>query len=776
MAKVAPALSDRCGCLHHTTRLAYRNIVENTLAATPSGYINDPCVHPKQMVTYDAAGKVGAAVMQAMESERELLEREELAYKGYTTLQIQQWKVIVLNRDCSDEELNAAAEGLALELAQLRGKLGTRVEKPLSTERLLLLQWQQRQQKLKDRDAAFAVPPTPMPSFEIRYEADGSEVVQRRRRKPLTENAASTSIYDDAYLSQGVETEVLPPDLLHGEEVIVSTADVNHVEYLLGLAFRRLHRNEEAEKLFYSILRCDVTNIDAMESLLELYTGVPDWNPRIRGLLDFLTVEYDDALRDGRLPVAPEVAMEEELEGELSASYPNGDAVRGGGETEAVAASVRNIALSDNGGGTNKLRSAATNLQVRAPQMSPLESALSLLSDLIVEAAAETCATDGEGAASRFFIEALGPIIRCLDHHYASLLLEALFHCMDEQHFMINFDSDDASTEARAQALSLVLAFLKAVLARRIDEMVAQPIRFRFFTLSKLHTALRKAGRVHESYRICEELMTLYRSNSHVYRQRLQRQSQNDADLPGSGEKGGDAAGSGNASAAAAQTHVASSSAVTCPATGDDRLGLLDDQDGNYKHAFFQYVQDRAKDSSAVGRRLCLEAMAEYPQEAAPWETLALLLHKEDPVRNLKDAIIAARHAMELEPLNLCVIATLANFYKAAKRYELHDRMMDRYRLLSYLIESGATTDDMLGTTQEIAELEGSLPTEQDIVQETMEEMKNYLFRMQQAHDYSLAIDADTRQFAAAPCSFPSQQPDSHAFQLLARSDDHPLL
>ncbi|GET88749.1 hypothetical protein, conserved [Leishmania tarentolae] len=794
----------------HATRVCYeRNIVRNTLADTPSGYIQDPRVYPTMMPRYDSVSRVGAATLEAMERERELLEREELAYPGYTTLRIQELKKIVINKGSTKADLQHAADALREELSALLDVVGQEVEKPMNAQRLLLLKWQQRQTRLQNRENGFQVNVPSTPAYRVVLQADGTEIIERPGRDTPQGPVHET---DDAYLSQAVEAEELPPEALISEKTVITTADVNHVRYLLGLTYRRLERCDEAERILYDILDNDVANVDAIESLLELYTGIEGWVPRIRVLLDYLTEEHTKAIEEGRRSPASafnEVPAVDAHGTEDAYTALSLDAAAASTSTPPQSSSSSSSVSPTDTVATTTGTSVArrpTRPYATLPQVSPVEVALSLLSDLIVEAAAQKCSSDGEGAASRFFIEAMGPIVRVLDRDNACRLLEALFRAVDEQHFVVRFDSDDISPAARTFALSLVIAFLKALMARRIHEILPESTRFHFFTLVKLHTALRSAGRVHESYKICEDLMQLYRSNSSVHRTRVctsssvARRSSSPSLLQAECRRilGAPAArlmtaataeveaqrGASEAGALRPQaTNAGSSPAVALkgvaeevPPTEDRQLSeppdILDDQDANYREAFFQYVSDRAHDSPALGRHLCMEAMAEFPMCAAPWETLALLMHKEDPERNLSDAIIAARRAMELEPFNVRVIVMLANFYKAAHRYELCDRMMDRYRLMSYMVEEGASEADMVATAAEIAALDEQTPEAQDLVEETGRAMKEFLERMEQATTYSMPIDKEPRLFRDGPIRFIAQQPDMRPGEVAPRDKE----
>ncbi|RNC30579.1 hypothetical protein TcCL_Unassigned06903, partial [Trypanosoma cruzi] len=181
--------------------------------------------------------------------------------------------------------------------------------------------------------------------------------------------------------------------------------------------------------------------------------------------------------------------------------------------------------------------------------------------------------------------------------------------------------------------------------------------------------------------------------------------------------------------------------------------------------ALFQFVEDRAMDSVIVGKRLCIQAVEEFPEEASPWETLALLIHKEDPIKGLDDAVVAAKKAFSLDPKNLSVVLLLANFYKAQKRYQLYDTMMDRYRLLKYLIESGVSDEDMKATLDEIENLDELNPREMepDDFNVQFAELREHNDRMDMVNSYSMPIDKEPRTFGNQPVSAPILDPSINA-------------
>lgn len=742
----------RCcgGALRSTRVLLVREVVRNTLADTPSGYIGDPRAHPKEMVSYEKLTQASTAALEAMEEERLLMEREELAYKGFTTRAIQENKMIVLNPSASPSEVDTAATALEAELAAVTALLGVEVDLPLSRRRVLMLKWQQRHAKLLDPNIAFRVP-TPGSSNGsgssdgVRVAEDGTEEIVVRRKRTRVLHAGADLNADlppgsgadanrspagvdhladpQAYILQTVEAEVLDPSLLIPERVTVARADVNHVRYVLGLAYRRLSRFPEAEEANMSILRTDVRSVDAAESLLELYTGL-DQGEKIQGLLEFLQGEFAAASADGRLSHFDPAKV-------LGLDVGEVEKEGGGGGVGGA---------SDVGGGGGILLPEGT-----APAPTPMEIALSLLSDMIIEGATRHCVTHGEGATSKYFLECLSPIAKALDRPYMTMLVEALFRSMDEHHYIARFELDEVETERNAALIySVVTAFLKMLLVTRIPDMVDEPIQFRFFILSKLHSALRSAKRKGESYRFAEQMFTLYRANSAVYQQRAwvltevqkRRRLVTNDDGDGQGDSDGEyfnlmaqvhqelavllrqqqqaekgeetAAGGGDGGSGGAASASSKSSTAHTTALPPRRL-TLDEMDGSYRSSLFQYLNDCANDSAATGRELCVAVMDEFPEAAAPWETLALILHREDPKRNLRDAITAARRGLQLEPFNLSLILTCANFYKADHRYELYDLVMDRYRLLCHMLESAASDEDLRSVAGEILEAEGRI-------------------------------------------------------------------
>ncbi|RNF01941.1 hypothetical protein TraAM80_06745 [Trypanosoma rangeli] len=101
-------------------------------------------------------------------------------------------------------------------------------------------------------------------------------------------------------------------------------------------------------------------------------------------------------------------------------------------------------------------------------------------------------------------------------------------------------------------------------LVRNMYELVKDPVQFEFYILSKLHSALRYAGREHDSYKICERLITLYREKSCKF------------ELP-SGKR-----------------------------IPEIEQGSLNDMDPAYRLAIFQFIEDRTMDSLSIGKRLCI--------------------------------------------------------------------------------------------------------------------------------------------------------------------------
>ncbi|ESL10729.1 hypothetical protein TRSC58_01532 [Trypanosoma rangeli SC58] len=587
--------------LKRTANLYFRNITENTLADTPSGYIQDPANHPKQMVTYKKISQEGQAALEEMEREYDLMHREELLYNGYTTIAIQKWKEIVLRSSSTQEELEFACMGLKDALNELVTKIGYKVEKK-SLKRLMQ-----------------------------QHTIEGEKVTTVDSR----------------------------------EVVVISENDCNHVRYIIALAERRLQNYQKAESICMEILASDHSNFDALESLIELYTGTE---------------------RPGKL---------RELFDKIQA-WSNKEEVKPNQNEKSV-----KVSSTKHDGNESYI----------------LEVAMVLLSDVIIEAASLHYVENGEGSTSRYFLEAISPIVHAIGSQYTSLFLESLFRSMDEQHVAARLKSSAA--KGSEVTIGVVISFLKMLLARNVYELVKDPVRFEFYILSKLHSALRYVGREHESYKICERLITLYREKSGKF------ELQSGKRIP------------------------------------EIEQGSLDDLDPAYRLAVFQFIEDRAMDSLSIGKRLCIQAVEEFPDEASPWEILALILHKEDPINGLDDAVVAAKKAFLLDPKNLSVVLLLASLYKAQKRYQLYDTMMDRYRLLSYLIESGVSDEDMKVTLEEMKDLDERHPREgePDAVSVQFAELSEYNDRMEMAHTYSMPIDKEPRIFGNQPVSAPILDP-----------------
>ncbi|CBH13272.1 hypothetical protein, conserved [Trypanosoma brucei gambiense DAL972] len=603
----SPMFSQRCFyTVGRDGAVKYRNVVENTLADTPSGYIQDPANYPPQMVTYNKVTPEAQATLDEMERERELMNREELMYKGCTTKAIQEAKAIIFKGDAAQKEIELACVTLQKSLEELVELLGNTVNKGCSD------------------GVVFLVP--------VRKSEEGER---------------------------------------SSEEHVVNIDDCNHVRYVIALGKRRLGDFDGSERMCMDILSIDHGSCDALECLLEIYTGTAQ-PVKIRGLLDQLVRWKTEKNTE-----------EQSMEG----------------------------------------NAAKITTKLKNNQLELVEVALVLLSDIIVEAASLYYLEHKEGSTSRYFYEAILPISRALGRQYTSLLLGSLFRCLDEQHLASLLRG--TTLHESEYTMGLVISFLKMLMACKLFREVDDPLRFEFQILSKLHAALRLSGRKHESYKICERLIHLYRANSLKYRFSI----------------------GNNAS--------------------EDNVDLLDDLESEYKTALFQYVEDRALDSLVVGKRLCIQAIEEYPAESAPWETLALIIHKEQPVSGLDDAIVAARKAFSLDPLNLRIILTLANFYRAQGRHTLCQAMIDHYKLLKYFIEINASEEDIKATLDDIEKLETDYPIEREPnhVVTQFADMKEHMERMEMSHTYSMPIDKEPRVFGAQPVTVPILDPSINVDQ-----------
>ncbi|KAH9593411.1 hypothetical protein LSM04_003930 [Trypanosoma melophagium] len=597
-------LQSRYNTLKITKNLSFRNITENTLADTPSGYIQDPANHPKQMVTYKKLTIEGQAALEAMEREEDLMNREELAYSGYTTLAIQECKAVILNNKSTREELESSCKSLNKSLKELMDLIGCTVEKKSS------------------------------------------------------QNVAESFLNGD---------ETTDDNIVSNEYIVVSKDDCNHIRYIIALGMRRLGDYNAAENMCMEILSLDNSNCDALESLIEIYTGTEE-PEKLRLLFDKLS----------------EWGTKEENKNEEDPKISEKGSINGILTTEDDTKSTQLV-----------------------------EVGMILLSDIMIESASRHYKEHGEGSTSRFFLEAISPMITVFGPHYTSLFINSLFRSMDEQHFSARFET--RNKKESENTIGLVIAFLKMLLSRKIYDLVEDSLMFEFRILSKLHAALRFNGRKHESYKICERLMNLYRGNCVKKDLLVQNKKQ------------------------------------------EVQRELLKDFESTYKTVFFQYVEDRALDSLEVGKQLCIQAIEEFPEEASPWETLGLILHKMDPVNGLDDAIVAVKKAFSLDPENLRIILTLANFFKAQKRYKLYEIMIDRYELLKYLIESGATEEEINTITEEIESLDINIPrdTEPDEVNVQFADIQEHLERMEMSHTYSMPIDKEPRVFGKQPLSAP---------------------
>lgn len=830
---VLPSLSVALsGVLFRQTPVRLSVIFEGSLANTPSGYIQDPASHPRQMVSYGSeVSQESEALLDRMEREQDLLFSASQFYAGYTTRAVQRAKAVVLASASTQAQVAAALESLKREKAAMVKLLGTRARRPLPIERVLGLASQreaflkaQEQQRRREQvggnwingENTNIIDGGQDKGFHVVVNADGTETIVRHNRRASAEellagsggrsthsfspvaahqrrpqeheqdetrgekpeaNAASPSAHavaagevageeeemelleaerlareDDAFMQMIEETS---GEAALGDEVTVGVLDVHHVNYLMAIAHRRLREFDQAEALLLSILVNDPSSIDAQESLLEIYTGLQQ-PQKIAELIEFLAEAQAESERQ-----------------ELEAGEGRGTTQEDGRNTAAAAAAA--ATASEEGEEEAALK-----------DMNPVETCFSILANLIVDAAVVSYLQEGEGATSREFLSMLGPLAHVLGTARVGYLLEALFQTLDKRYYIAVFSTknrrkgeaaaraareapkdlnplvrpdpneeavkrvDNAipvigvhSEEARL-AQGVFVAFMKMLIARDMHKSVQDPLSFQFFVFSKMYTVLRgQPSRVHEAKHMAERALKLYRENSSHYDRRMRA------------KKAHSSSGSSNAAPAAAAEKKEKEE-------GEEPLPpkALDALDEAYQSLYFMYVNDAARERPDLGRRLCLEAVEELPLAASPWETYAFVLFAEDPKGNLDSAIRAAQYAFRLDPLRLSTVAFLATLFEADRQPELCSVMADRFRLLTFLMEAGATEEEMHATADEVLLLlqeHASLSAEQKearrqaILASFEGPMRQYTERLEQATSYSLPLDSHEREVFDLP-------------------------
>eukprot|EP00796_Vickermania_ingenoplastis_P009836 gene9836-6909_t len=953
------------GMLFYPTRvLRYRDIAKNTLAETPSGYVQDPRVGPGRMTSYERPheqSRLTQQVLQAMAEEAELQERPELAYEGYTSLVIQACKAsALLDSTARTDLLEEAAAALEGERERLKRLVGQAVPAPLTLSDVL----SKVQQLCRSSKGTTATaggwtttgdPRAAKKEFDVMMNPDGSERmvlstaspsagmrreddpegIQRRllaavgsttspiaraaayeavlrtmvcaspRRTPSPSSSSSSTgrrshpLREEAHPIQANPEEA--PRMDDDPPVpmtVITPRDVQHVSYLLSLCCRRLGQCDRAEALCYEILSEDLRNVDAMESLLEMYCG-SGREQRVRDLLEFL----DTAHRDPAVQAAERAAVWE-MEKTMAYALRKQDKEKDEKDEEG-----------EEGELLGPVPDPLPPLQYCTPPATPSEMALGILADLLVESAASQCAEGGEGATARFFLHALGDLVKAVggvppddpaappttgkkqtsnEQHqenkpYVIQLMEATYRIVDDQcatakaaaaagsaylapdgsaeaadavprvsaGFALHqnhassgrFGEEDieqflsrvqrsrmeaskrppasltttrttSTTSSKAEsdekegsggdgdaasdvvmetpeslaahhveqgeriAFTLVVAFMKLALQRRLFHLTSCPAHYEFLTLHRLYESLRHLQRHHESYGIFQQLERFYEREMKDKQGRLRgtrRPERSPAPEASQRQEQPSTLGAEKAKEAAGQLPT-----FVFPQSQHFE---------EFKDAYFTCMSDRVMDlttnssSSGGGARrhgngvpLVLAAMERYPGSAAPWVLLALLLHQEGAV---EDALLAAKKAVQLEPWHLNGVFTLANLYGATRGCQaLSIRMMDRYRLLTLLMQQGATEEDVAGTLQELVEMsttappsskggeqqkEGQGTSDSSAAAGEMEEdgdirvdraLEAFYMRLQSSVAYSLPIDAAPREFATPPVLVPSTEQD----------------
>lgn len=498
------------GPLRATGLLRERQIVKNTLADTPSGYVQDPRVLPSRMVDYRVnnetkgveMSRISQAVVGALELEKELQGRSELAYDGYTTPLVQWCKSVLLSRANEEtlvtkEELKDIVSVLREEALRVQALVGELVPPPLTLEYIVRCRF--ANEKLSSENTSSrgssSHPSSSGRSYQTQMNLDGSERFcftcsssssHSRKAQERQEKEAAAALEKEleetiealekgrlplSFMRKGTELAASDEHRLETKEeekILVTPTDVHHILFLLCLAYRRLQRFEEAEKIGLRLLHPfsispellrtvhggerqaetkkqndidkwsesdqfllrittegSVRNVDAMECLLEMYCGLGTPG-KIKSLAQFLSRAH-----------ASKKVREKE---------------------EAALLSLERAMLEDE---PNAGPLPVAPLHRRSPA-SPQEMLLAVLSDLVTESAAEKCAVIGEGATSRFLLEALGPILTSLasssypelplqlpprvledekaaaqeGERAAGLLIESLYRAMEDQ-FMV---------------------------------------------------------------------------------------------------------------------------------------------------------------------------------------------------------------------------------------------------------------------------------------------------------------------------------------------------
>lgn len=792
-----PATGGRTGfgAFRCTSALFVRNITQNTLADTPSGYTQDP-----RALWGPTEQERDYLSDRGRETLAEMAEQRELQYDGYATSRIQYCKALIMSSSSdaasvSPGKLRECVETLKKELQTLQALVGRAAPPP-----------QEELSSSPQPDSTAHTAEAAERSYQVTLRQDGTEVFHftapTAAAAPGSHHPNGMPHSSSAELHQHQQRGAADDGA-----VVVSEEDVHHVRYLLCIALRRLGEYEASNQYAYDILRAHPWNVDAMESVMEVYVGL-DSPERVREFLVFLEAQNAavEAFANHTAALGGEELITSQREGgDASLKHPDQ-------EQERVQCAV--------------LPGAAT----------PVELGVGVLADLIMEGAARRVAESGEGACARFYVEVLGSFFKHFTSRQLTMLVEALYRIHDDvfsaakvvvsgggsgspstlqrglglgetgidsflqkaqQHHADaklrergevpaitskkRGEDDDSSTGSSIPQLSqgdvaflVVTAFHKVCLQRKLYELTNDCNDFQFVSRLRLYESLRLLSREHESYRIFDTL------EAFVVEQGKVREAAAATTAPdGQGSNATEPT-----AVAAARTPSEGASGASSRSNRDRPLRV--EREDEFASAYFLCLGDRILEehSAAIAReeaaggsgvrssravQWCMKGMERFPASATPWVLLALLLHHDSASgeEGARDALLAAQRAVTMEPHHLEAVFTLAHLYKQTKGcYSLYQRMVERYELLKHLIVLGASDSDLAATLQEIRELaveerhKNSSAEGHDDGNDEEEcvdaALRTFYERLVASHTYSMPVDEAPRVFADPPQRSPA--------------------
>ena len=302
------------------------------------------------------------------------------------------------------------------------------------------------------------------------------------------------------------------------------------------------------------------------------------------------------------------------------------------------------------------------------------------VSEMVITLVKGKLASAGEGQASVFALEILGPLRKTLGPQHFSMVVQAILEALQDQ---IRIAMDQPDIEKRKKNIDAAIIFYKVFLSRQLYKLTTEPIHYHFAILHKFYWGLRFSGRRRESLGVAERLIQFYRK----HRQALD-------------------------------------TVVTFPTF--------------YQESLFQYVYDRCLENVQISKQLCMELIEEFPTIDKPWRILAVILMRN---KEYDDAVIAAKKAVELCMWNKENVLVLYKVYHISNKFNIAAEVRERYVAMAQIEAEGRYDEEELSRfSSDLQTLEDRID-EDDLVESTGRTLREHQFRYDLAHLYTKNAD-----------------------------------